>query len=248
MTAPADQINDFEALHARQTAFNEYKVLNLSGDKPTAYAVDTANLTCTCKDEQFNNTDDNSQVCKHLAYALFNAPQTRSDGEHTLNQISRVTSELAGVTRDLQAVADGQQPATTQTAQSSTESADTDDSTDTDDSAGDVVEADPDVDQGALMDDLASWFNQSAGMAGYDPSIIDLSWGRADGTEGIIVEREPFTGEYYADGDWVDKDAFDNEKEKVTDAVLSPNDAFDWYGEPDYQWFISSEDATELVE
>lgn len=242
-TVPAESITDFHQLYSRPVGFNEYRVLNLKSneDSNTAYVVNLKDMSCTCSDSEYNR--DTGQACKHLSYALFQAPATHSVEEHTLRHLSHVTTELAGVRQDIREFSDG-------TAQTTTESTE-EDTTDTDDDAedaGEVTEADADSDQKELLGEVDSWFTKSAGMAGFDPSIIELSWGSADGTPGIIIDRQPFTAGYYDDGEWQDKDGFDAEKETVTEAILSPNDAFEWYGEPDYQWFLPAEAATELVE
>jgi len=255
-TVPADAIDDFGSMHARQTSFNTYRVLNLADDTPTAYEVDIDAMTCNCGDQTYNNTDS-GDVCKHLAYALYSAPERRSSDQHTLKQISRVTAELSNVAREIGATAASSQQATRQPGQSTDANSDhsdasdddTADSADDDDHDGDVTDdLDPTSDQQELIGELEAWFTKAAGMGGWDPTIVDVSWGRADGTEGIIVDRVPWHGDYYDDGEWIDRDGFDEEKEKMVDSVLTPRDEFQWYGEPDYDWFIAEDDITEVVD
>ena len=246
--AVAQHINDFEHLYARQTGFNEYRVLNTSGDDPTAYEVDLAAMSCTCGDYTYNK-DGQHEICKHLAYALYQAPRKRQAEEHTVRQIASVTMELSQAVRDLQGQTNGMQTTSQTSAGSQTASGDDDsDSSDEDDSDGELTEIDATGDQQDILDELDSWFTQAAGFNGFDPSIVSLSWARsADGTEGVIVERSPFDGGYYDDGQWQDQESFNEEKEAMKDSVLTPNDAFEWYGEPDYAYFISETDAQELV-
>jgi hypothetical protein len=82
-----------------------------------------------------------------------------------------------------------------------------------------------------------------------DPEIVDLQWGTAEGTQGVIIDRAPFNGDadYYDDGEWKDQDGYEEASDAVKDLV-SQQDGSEWYGEPDYVWFLPESAAQEVTE
>lgn len=234
--APAQQIEDFETLKSRQVAFNEYRVLNLKDDgKSTAYTVDLSRMTCGCKDETYNVDKGQGEVCKHLAYALYQAPKRRQAEEHTLRQLASITTELQAAIRETRPVG-----GVTQTQEQT-------DETEDEEPEGDVVEKEPDDYQQELIGELESWFVEASNFNDFDPAIIELSWAEFEGSEGIAVETVPWNGDYYDDGEWQDQEGFDAENDKLREGVLSPRDEFNWYGEPDYQYVIAEDDIMDVA-
>lgn len=230
----------------QRQSIHGWRVLSTRNDSQTAHKVNTRDLTCSCEDAEWNR--EGNEVCDHLAHVLTVAPTDMAVGEALNFDLHKQVQELNGHVKSIErrataihadTQADGSQ-AGTDGAESSTD----DDAED----SGVVVEADPSGDQQGLLDDLQSWFAQAAGFNDFDPRIIDLSWVEADGTPGIEVDRSPFDGGYYDDGEWQDKDEFEDHKETVKDTVLSPRDEFEWFGEPDYSWFIAQSDVSEVLE
>lgn len=240
-TAPAELIQDFDKLYPRQVGYNRYRVLSLKGDEDhnTQYLVNIEKGTCTCKASEFN--EDDQKACKHLAAALYQATDSMSADQVAVRDLSHYVREVKNALRGLNV---GAVDATTTNKQTDADTAD--DAEDTADDDGQVtMDADPGGDD--VMTQVSNWFAQAAGFAGFDPSIIDLSWAEAEGTRGIAVERQPFSGGYYDDGEWQDKDGFDEERDTAGD-LLSSNDEFRWYGEPDYVYFIPEADVEALTE
>lgn len=97
--APADQIDDFEDLYAREVEFMEYSVLSLSGDSNTAYTANVKELTCNCPDDQYNKSG--AKVCKHLAKALFVARQNPDVEQHYMDRLSSDVKDLWQAVADL---------------------------------------------------------------------------------------------------------------------------------------------------
>jgi len=96
---PAEAITDFDQLHSRQVAHHTYLVLNLSPTPPRAYKVDLSGPSCTCPDHNYNK--ETQETCKHLAYALFQAPATISIEEELVNDLSLALSDLNNAIADL---------------------------------------------------------------------------------------------------------------------------------------------------
>lgn len=99
-TAPAEAITDFGALYPRQVRFNEYTVLSLAGDEPTAYLVNVDKPSCSCPDFHYNREDPT--VCKHLAVALFHAPKRRTMDEFGIHEISSLIGDVRELAADAQ--------------------------------------------------------------------------------------------------------------------------------------------------
>lgn len=97
--APADQITDFTDLYSRQTGLNRFTILNLAADDPTAYHVNTADLSCQCRDEEFNRSE--GETCKHLAYALYTAPKEQHVDTWMVDQASQAIQDVHNAVQHL---------------------------------------------------------------------------------------------------------------------------------------------------
>lgn len=170
-TAPAELITDFETLYSRQTGFNSYRVLNTAGGQPTAYQVDTAELSCGCMDEKYNRED--GEVCKHLAYALFNAPQTRSVEDFAVQDLSISIGRLSAVLDDAESVSSPEpQPDSPETTEANSEP-----------QAASQSEPEPEGDV-----DLIKLVNDWMGSYVRHWKHLDLEERDHDGTHGVKVE------------------------------------------------------------
>lgn len=72
-TLAKDAIPDFEDLYCRHLTGHYYRVLHLSEGENRAYKVDLKEPSCSCPDWSYNREEP--AVCKHMAYALFQAPE-----------------------------------------------------------------------------------------------------------------------------------------------------------------------------
>jgi len=106
-TAVAQQITDFETMAARQVTIHQWRVLSYGGETPTAYSVNTLDMTCDCEDQAYNNSG--GEVCKHLAKALFVAEARMEVGEalrYNLNdQADRIERAADKLTQNATAAA-----------------------------------------------------------------------------------------------------------------------------------------------
>lgn len=221
-----------------------------------AYRVDLDgdhNTACTCK-HGITTGNGGAAACKHIQAAVEAHPSEPDLERETLDRLNELARDVyrmqsqASDLLDMAEVSRSAHAAMHEDADSEAAEGGSEDDSDDGGDDGVVTEADPNEEQQALMDDLESWFNQAGGFNDFDPRIISLSWVEADGVAGIHVDRQPFDGGYYDDGEWQDKDVFDEHKETVKDTVLSPRDEFEWYGEPDYSWFIAEDDVSEVLE
>jgi len=238
-----------------QRDINVYEVLSARNGSVTAYTVNLNDgPSCTCEDYEFNN--DESEVCAHIAQVMVTADPLWSPEEMSMQALLNQMGEAKAATeriRDLEAmlgsvdeanrVADANASGDTAT----TENADAGGSggSSSDGDEGVVSDATPAQEDEALMDQLGEWFDEAAEFADFDPDIVDLNWVNADGVEGVEVDRQPFDAGFYDDGEWQDKEEFDDQKEKVKDAALN-REQFEWFGEPDYVWFIPAGAVTEV--
>lgn len=233
--APGKVIRDYSAMRAQQQTIHEWRVLNLSGDGPTVHVVDTRHVTCSCPDSTYNLDDDDDYVCKHLAYVY---------ASH--NGGMDVSDALA---HDMHAAVDGLREAVAGIGSGTTNEAGQTATADDDGTHGAVTELDDVDDVGSSeYESLGQWFEQAAEFHGFDPDIIDISPAKADGQLGFQIERQPFDGGYYDDGEWQDKDGYEEQRDKVSEEVFQPRDVFEWYGEPDYLWFIPADLVNELTD
>jgi len=93
---PAEAIEDFTDLHPRPIGINRFTVLSLASDGFTAYQVDLEAMTCECRDKAFNR--DEGEICKHLAAALWKAPDIRDINSDAVRSLA---NELEGLRLDI---------------------------------------------------------------------------------------------------------------------------------------------------
>ena len=228
---------------------NQYRVFS-GGDTQNAYQVDLNGLTCTCEHGEHNG--HTTEACKHIKKAIM-AHDSHPDLERfAFQQLTSLFSEAHQTLSEAREAKQLYESGSGGSQQQSNDSSSNDESgstNDEQDSEGDVTEKDPTDEQQDLIDSLYDWFEQASDFNDFDAEIIELKWVNADGQDGIHINRQPFGAGYYDldDGEWVDKEGFEDEKDSLKDAILSPRDEIQWFGEPDYVWFISSADAQELV-
>jgi hypothetical protein len=176
----AQAINGFTDLYARQVDTHEYRVLSLRNRSVTAHQVDIEALSCSCKDEAYNQ--DDPEICDHVATALFAADQGMSFESYAGHHLETLVSRAHEAVRSIEDVRD-----VAQAAQSANAEAAAQDGSDPDTMAwnGDPVE-----EFKALLRD-----------AGLDPDVFKL-W--VDDDRGSLqVDQDG----YLEDGDfgtWVD--------------------------------------------
>jgi len=170
---PAEAITDFDQLHSRQVAHHTYLVLNLSPTPPRAYKVDLSGPSCTCPDHNYNK--ETQETCKHLAYALFQAPATISVEEELVNDLSLALSDLNSAIADL--AGQGSEIS----AMPASEAMDTDTT-----EATDTAETEDDTDHMLAADRLEDWLETAVPT----PEHVDLIVGSHDGPTGVQVHPD----------------------------------------------------------
>lgn len=91
-TAIAQAVNGFDQLEARQVTIHQWRVLSYRNESLTAHEVNTHDLTCSCADAVYNQTD--SGVCDHLAVALHHAPRQLDVETAIQHDMNRTMLEL----------------------------------------------------------------------------------------------------------------------------------------------------------
>lgn len=170
---PAEAIDDFSDLHPRPVGINRFSVLSLASDGFTAYQCDLEEMTCECRNKQFNR--DEGEICKHLAAALWKAPDIRDINSDAVRSLA---NELEGLRLDIdEALVRSAEAKAEQTASTETTSSDTSDgSAPSQDRAGSAVE----------VSDVRDWLE--AGFA--KPGLVELREGRHNNSPGIVVEPD----------------------------------------------------------
>jgi len=90
--APADMINGFGDLYPRQVTIHQHVVLSLRNDDPTAHKVDVSELQCDCQDQAMNKSG--TEICDHLAVAMFEAPKRTTVEESMVHDLSTVLRDM----------------------------------------------------------------------------------------------------------------------------------------------------------
>jgi uncharacterized Zn finger protein len=168
---PAEAITDFNQLHSRQVAHHTYLVLNLSPTPPRAYEVDLSDPSCTCPDHEYNI--ETHETCKHLAYALFQAPATISVEEELVNDLSLVLAKLEGAAQDL----------TSQAGETTTMTAD-EAMAEADETADSPDETEEDIDLTHAADRLEAWLETAVPT----PEHVEMWIGDHGDRTGIVVQ------------------------------------------------------------
>lgn len=103
---PADAIPDFGDLYPRPTGINTMRVLSLSGDQPTSYTVDLREGTCSCEDDAYHR--NGGECCKHLAAALYQAPDVQDIDDNAVRSlgedIQAVENQIGDLAQKLTAI------------------------------------------------------------------------------------------------------------------------------------------------
>jgi len=171
--APADQITDFQHLYVRQTGLCRYTVLNLAGDEPTAYPVNTEDLVCRCEDLSYNK--QSGEVCKHLAAALFKDPHTYDLDTALVDRASQELDRLSEAVQRLEQTA---------TARQADQAGETDSDQPTD--ATETSDQGDAVDQSQAVETMRDWLE--TGFA--KPQLVDVRPGDHDRRPGVVVEPD----------------------------------------------------------
>lgn len=254
----AEVVDGFGQMNARQQTIHKWLVTSWRNDSTTAHMVNLLEASCTCEDYQFNL--DDGEACAHILKANHQA-QAQMDVGEALNfdliaRVNDLNDAVDAIERRATGVAAEAVREPSEASDSDTASSNGGGSTEQPEDDSLVLDGvDATDDEQAALDELQSWFNKAAGFNGFDGEIIDLTVtaiaDHADHLAGervIEVERQPFSGGYYDDGGWQDKEAFDEHKETVGDSILSPRDEFSWFGEPDYAYVIRVDDVAEVTE
>jgi hypothetical protein len=249
--ALGDQINGYKNLYPRQKGYNQWNVLSFRSGEATAYPVNLEELTCPCEDEEHNR--DGNEVCDHIAVALYESKKHQGLDQAVVRDLATNMGQIeraADAVQDAADTAEGLlvQARDEQAGQATQESSDDSQDDETDDGEN-YSELQPDDAQAGMCRAIRDWIGSAQQFnSDIDPEIIQTKWIEIEGKEGVWVDRAPFYNDatYYDDGDWQDKDGFDAASEAVGD-LLSNRDEFEWYGEPDYVWFIPESKVSEVT-
>lgn len=90
MTGPdgnliGDRVEGWTQLYPRQLGGDEWRVLSTRNETLTVHEVDLKEISCTCKDEEFNK--DRPEICAHVAAAMHSAPVQISVEEHAMGTL-----------------------------------------------------------------------------------------------------------------------------------------------------------------
>jgi hypothetical protein len=162
---PAESITDFESLFPRQVGRTDYRVLSLGGDHPTAYEVDVADLTCTCKDETYRG--DGPRQCKHVSMALFQHTEQLDVSDYTNAHLSSLVDRAQEAARSIEDVRDVAQASQSANASQAVAG---DDETETEQGVSDPVAAFETwlEGQGLDPDDFRVWVDEQFGSLQID--------------------------------------------------------------------------------
>jgi hypothetical protein len=97
--------NPLQSLKVTQTGPVHYTVLSARNGGATAHRVNVAELTCTCEDMEYN-TDDDRNVCAHVAKALLSAPANGTAETMGVSQLYHVVGRLQDQLEDLETEAE----------------------------------------------------------------------------------------------------------------------------------------------
>lgn len=252
-TLPAASITDFPDLYPRQQTRFEWSVLNLKGTaEHTAHTVNTRKLTCTCGDQAFNRDDDEGQVCKHIAAALYQAPTGLDGSDLETWTVSTLMADVRSLLDDLKGADGIATDGTTDAPASDTDASD-------DDAQPDDLyrTVDPSERQEGLCNAFHTWCAEAEQFnSDIDSAIVETEWVEwEDGREGIRIDTSPpWDGTYYDSdaGEWVDQDGFDAARDALRDLWNKQTDEDDeklieWYGDPHYERFLPESNVEEVV-
>jgi len=250
--ALGDQINGYKNLYPRQRGYNKWNVLSFRGGEPTAYPVSLNDLSCPCEDMQMNK--DGSEVCDHIAVALYESKKHQELGQRVVQDLATHMGQIERTAEEVVEARDALEGALVQArdaeaGQAAQDGSDSSESDSTDDNGENYSEIQPDEAQAGMCKAIRNWIASAEQFnSDIDPEIVETKWVEYQGREGVWVDRAPFynSAEYYDDGEWQDKDGFDAASEAIGD-LLSNRDEFEWFGEPDYMWFVPESKVSEVT-
>jgi uncharacterized Zn finger protein len=148
-------------------------VLNLTPNPPRAYRVNIKDMDCTCPDHSYNTEE--AETCKHLSYALFQAPESVGVEQELVNDLSLVLSDLHETVASL----DGK--AETNGTMEASEAMETDPSEATDEATEDT-----EVQMTTAADKVEDWIEATTTA----PEHVDVYIGNHGPDSGIILEPD----------------------------------------------------------
>jgi hypothetical protein len=227
---PADQITDGGDLHVRQTGLCRFTVLNLAGEEPTAYQVNTDDLLCRCKDKSYNK--QTGEVCKHLAAALYKDPH-HFDLDQAL--VGRATQELDRLETAVKSL---EQTATAKAAETTAEDTET-----AQDEGEEVTDATDPASQSDAVEHIRDWLE--TGFA--KPQLVDVRAGDHDGRPGVVLEPDNQTMQ---DGTYEAFKGLVNSQDATEPHVGFTDEGCQTCGKADdkFYYFMSTAEALEVPE
>lgn len=205
-----------DGMTVEKTGPVQFTVLSSRNGNASVHRVNTADVSCTCEDMQYNvDGDGDREVCAHMAKVLIGGDRHPDPNELALSQLYQLLSNTRQLHNDLEEEAEilrdhATAAGTDRRAQEATETAETDSSTDD--------KIDPDEKAAALRD-------------AYDGNGIEIETSMdvdpAKGEERIWIETqeqvdEPLFNAYLRDPDLVRydpdvKDGYVNNYVRVTE-------------------------------
>jgi hypothetical protein len=250
-TALGDHINGYKNLYPRQRGEHTWDVLSFRSGETKVYRIDLSEMTCPCDDMHYNKEDN--EVCDHVATVLYESDKKRRLEETLVHDLATEFSNIEQATQALEDAADTAEGLLVNARDGQAEQATQDDSDDsqddTDDGGENYTVLQPDDSQAGMCKAIRDWISSAQQFnSDIDPEIIQTKWIEIEGKEGVWVDRAPFHNDatYYDDGEWQDKDGFDAASEAVGD-LLSNRNEFEWFGEPDYVWFVPEGKVSEVT-
>lgn len=169
----AEAIEDFGDLYPRPTGINSFTVLSLAADGFTAYECNIQTMDCECRDKSFNR--DEGEICKHLAAALYQAPDVRDFDREMIRSLGNDLEDIHGRLDDLArktTVVEAEAKQATETAHGVANS-------------GDSQPVD-DRHEPVTVDEVTDWLETGFTR----PAMVDIKAGSHGSTDGIILEPD----------------------------------------------------------
>lgn len=83
--AIGERVEGWTEIYPRHIGGDKYRVLSTRNDTLTIHKVNIKKISCTCKDDQYNQ--DRPMVCAHLAAATYVAPQQVTAEDHAVGTL-----------------------------------------------------------------------------------------------------------------------------------------------------------------
>jgi hypothetical protein len=167
-------VNGYAEMVPRHVRGNEYRVLSWRNDSITAHEVDVRSLTCTCEDQALNRTG--SEVCDHLAVALYAAPKRITETETAPFYLSESVERAQEAASTASEVVEDLEDAVVRTREKQAEA------------AHEEPEPEPTetVTERVTVSAVDDWLE--TGFA--SPELVDVRDGSHDGQDGVILEPD----------------------------------------------------------